>query len=143
MKTRILIVDGYAPFRSNLGQFLLSLGAGYEVVGEAASDDCAMEQVRHLQPNIALVALYLPDRSGLVTARVIHRGWPQTSVIVISDHPDAEYRRAALAAGAFAYVDKPSLVSKLPRVLAEAVARRSATEAGNPTGTAPDLPLQP
>lgn len=137
MKTRILIVDSYAPFRSNLAQFLASLNPEYDIVGEAATDVGAMEKVRCLQPDVVFVDIDLLDRSGLVTAQAILQGWANTAVVMITDRPSEEYREAALAVGAAAFLDKPALVKKLPKLMAELVAAMTLTAGANIT---PDLP---
>lgn len=144
MKTRILIVDSYAPFRSNLAQFLASLNPEYDIVGEAATDEEALEQVRRLRPDIVLVEIDLPDRSGLSTARAIRQGWVSTTVITITDRPSAEYREAALAAGAADCVDKPALVGKLPGLLQAVIAARGqASRVALTPDSHSDLPFQP
>jgi DNA-binding NarL/FixJ family response regulator len=125
LKTRILIVDGYAPFRNNLAQFLASLSTEYDIVGEAATDEEALTQVRRLRPDLVLVDSDLPDRSGLSTTRAICQGWTSTTVITITNRPSVEYRDAALAAGAVACVDKPALVGKLPGLLEAVLATKA------------------
>lgn len=144
VKTRIFIVADYAPFRSNLALFVASLNAQYEVVGEAATDAEAMERVRRLWPDIVFVDIDMPDSSGLVTARAIRQERANTAVITITDRPSEEYRKAALAAGAAACVDKPALVGRLPGLMAALVEARtrltgSAAAPDSPT----ESPLQP
>lgn len=114
MSTRILIVDQHASFRQSLARYLGFLDAGYEVVGEAATDAAALAQVSHLRPDIAFVDIDLPDRSGIATMRCIRTNWPATAVIALSSHLDAEYCQAALGAGAADCIDKLTLVDQLP-----------------------------
>lgn len=142
--TRIFIVAGYAPFRSNLALFIASLNAQYEVVGEATTDAEAMERIRRLRPDIVFVDINLPDSSGLATARTIRQERSNTAVIAITDRPSEEYRKAALAAGAAACVDKPALVGRLPGLMAALVEARTRPAGSDVPPDAPtESPLQP
>jgi len=115
---RILIVDQSALFRATLARYLALLDAGYEVVGEAATDEAALLASARLQPQIVLIDLDLPDRSGLGTTRDIRSHWPGIAVVAVTNHFDREYCAAALAAGAQNCLDKLALVERLPAVLA-------------------------
>ncbi len=144
VKTRIFIVAGYAPFRSNLALFIASLNAQYEVVGEATTDAEAMERIRRVWPDIVFVDINLPDSSGLATVRTIRQERANTAVITITDRPSEEYRKAALAAGAAACVDKPALVGQLPGLLAALVEDRTHLAGSDIAPDAPaESPLQP
>jgi len=115
---RILIVDRSASFRATLARYLALLDAGYEVIGEAATDEAALAEIARLQPQIVLLDLDLPDRSGLHTTRDIRQRWSGIAVIAVTNHLDGEYCDAARTAGAYDCLDKLSLVEQLPTVLA-------------------------
>ena len=115
---RILIVEQSALFRATLTRYLTILDAGYEVIGEAATDEAALLEVGRLQPAIVLLDLDLPDRSGLKTTRDIRQYWPGIAVVAVTNHLDCEYCDAARAAGAHDCLDKLALVEQLPAVLA-------------------------
>ena len=115
---RIVIVDRSVHFRTTLGRYLRLLDADYEVIGEAATDEAALLEVARLQPQIVLLDLDLPDRSGLGTIYDIRRRWPNIAVIAVTNHLDGEYCAAARAAGAYDCLDKLALVEQLPAVLA-------------------------
>jgi len=116
---RILIVDRSALFRATFVRYLGLLNASYEVIGEAATDEAALLEVARLQPQIVLLDLDLPDRSGLATIREIRRRWSAIEVIAVMNHLDSEYCNAARATGAYDCLDKLALVEQLPTVLAE------------------------
>jgi len=132
LSKRIMIVDRSALFRATLARYLVLLDAGYEVIGEAATDEAALQEVARLQPRIVLLDLDLPDRSGLRTTRDIRRRWSGIEVIVVTNHLDSEYCEAALAAGAHDCLDKLALVEQLPAVLA-------AVSGAHPPATGADL----
>lgn len=139
MTMRILIVDQFAPFRRDIARYLALLGECYEVVGEAASDEGAIAQVARLRPDIVLLDIDLPDRNGIQTARHIRSTWPDTRVLIVTHHPEAEYRCAALDAGAAQVVDKLAIVEQLPRALV-ALARQAEAAIVDETREAPPPP---
>lgn len=126
VSTRILVVDGSALFRRILTRYLTLLDAGYQVIGEAATDEAALREVARLHPHIVLLDLDLPDRSGVGTIRDIRRHWPTIAIIAVTNHLDREYCDAARAAGARDCLDKLALVEKLPTVLAAVSSMRPA-----------------
>ena len=134
------MVDHHSGFRQDLAAYLAGLDRGYEVVAQAGTAAEALAQAARLAPDLALVDVDLPGDNGLVATRLLRRARPATAVIVVGDDPAAEYERAALAAGASAYVDKLELVQALPAALA-AVARPAAPQAqGAPYEAAGDAP---
>lgn len=115
---RIFIADRSVPFRATLARYLTVLSDDYEVVGEASSDEAALLGIERIQPQIVLLDLDLPDRSGVATAQEICRRWSSIAVIALTDHFDQEYYTAARVAGAYDCLDKLAIVEQLPAVLA-------------------------
>jgi CheY-like chemotaxis protein len=115
---RVLIVDGHAAFRQHLSLYLTLLDGGYTVVGECGTGREALERLGTLAPDIALIEVGLPDGNGLFIARYIRRASPATAVIVLGDNVAADYRPAALDAGAVECVDKLQVIERLPPALA-------------------------
>lgn len=111
-KMRILLVDDHAVLRSGL-RLLINSQSDAEVVGEASDAREGFEKVRELRPDIAVVDLTMPGSSGMKLIDRIRHEVPATRVIVLTMHDDAAYVRAALAAGANAYVAKTSVDGEL------------------------------
>ena len=118
MSGRVLIVDGHAAFRQHLSLYLTLLDGGYTVVGECGTGREALERLGTLAPDIALIEVSLPDGNGLFIARSVRRASPATAVIVLGDNVAADYRPAALDAGAVECVDKLQVIERLPSALA-------------------------
>lgn len=117
MGTRVLIVDRHAAFRYYLRLYLGLLDRGYAVVGEAETAGAALAAIAASAPDLVFADIELPDRKGLSFIREVRRAWPQAAVVVVSNNAAAEYRQAALDAGASDYVDKLEVVQALPPVL--------------------------
>ena len=101
---RVLLADDQSKVRSAL-RLLLEQEPGMSVVGEAAEAEDLLAQVRAVHPDLVLLDWELPGLQAanpvLPTLRAL---CPHLSVIALSGRPGA--RRAALAAGADAFVSK-------------------------------------
>src|SRR5687768_7420320 len=96
-RMRILLADDHALFREPLKAFLQAQ-SGMEVVGEAGTADEALQQAIVLQPHIVLLDITMPGQSGIAVLPQLHQSCPDTRVIIVTDHAEASYLRAALAA---------------------------------------------
>jgi DNA-binding NarL/FixJ family response regulator len=106
--TRVLIVDDNAGFRRRIREFLTS-EAGIQVVGEAGDGREAMERAIELEPDVVLMDVRMAGMNGLATTRQLTAVLPEVRVIILSRFDVQEYRDAAQASGASAYVVKRSL----------------------------------
>ncbi len=102
---RLLIVDDHPLFRRGLYD-VLSSEDGLEVVAEAAQGRAALEVMRCLQPDVALVDVNLPDINGHEIVRTARRERLPTRIILLTAYDDGVQQRQALAEGAAAYVSK-------------------------------------
>jgi len=86
----------------------LGLGAGgdIEVVGEAATAAEALELTRVLRPDVALLDMRLPDRSGVEVVRQLREEGNPAKAVLLSAFDDEEYVMEALSAGAAGYLVK-------------------------------------
>jgi DNA-binding NarL/FixJ family response regulator len=145
------LVDDHTILREGL-RSLLELQHDLRVVGEAATFDEAVVQVREHRPDVVLTDIGLPGRSGLMLVRELRQVSPATRVILLTAYASEEYIRAGLEAKADGYVLKDSghgeLVSAIHAVasgqhfLCKAVASHVlATYARNGQGGAPRDPL--
>jgi DNA-binding response OmpR family regulator len=98
----------------------VSLAGGYRFV-EAATVGAAESALTEENPDIVLVDLMLPGGSGLDVLRSLRRRSGRVPAIVVSAWTTAEYRAAAIEAGADAFVAKPFLPADLAALVAELV----------------------
>ncbi len=110
---KILIVDDHAMLRAGLGQVLeTALGAEMREAGNA---DGALKEAAAFRPDLCVLDIGLPGKSGLsIVPPLCELG---VRVVVLSAHTEPVYAKRALDAGAFGYVTKTAS----PQVLLEAL----------------------
>ena len=94
--------------------------AGLRVVGVSSDGEGAIDFVRALSPDVALVDLRMPGISGADVARTICARYPGTRVVILSAYDDSEIVELALAAGATGYVSKDSPPEEIVRAVCRA-----------------------
>lgn len=96
-------------------------GHGIVVERVATTGAEAIEAVRDDAPELALVDVGLPDRSGLVVGKQILEISPDTTVVALTALADHRVAQSALRAGFKGYVTKDTPVSKLVQILRTAL----------------------
>ena len=109
---RVLIVDDDAGFRRRIREFLAS-EQDILVAGEACDDREAMEKAIEIEPDVVLMDVRMAGMNGLHVTRLIKQRLPKVQVIILSRFDLQEYRDAAQASGASAYVVKRSMAADL------------------------------
>ncbi|MFT2016104.1 response regulator [Streptomyces sp. 796.1] len=104
-RVRVLVVDDHTVMRAGVIA-LLAPEPGVEVVGEAADGAEAVEQVRALEPDVALLDLRMPRMDGVTATERIIAGGAHTRVLILTTYDtDVEIERA-VEAGAVGYLLK-------------------------------------
>lgn len=111
-KKTILIVDDHPLVREGL-KSILRPAAEYEVIGQAGKARDALHLVKSLQPDLVLLDLSLPDKSGLEICREIRNISPPTRILIVSMHSKVDYIVKAFQAGATGYMTKESATERL------------------------------
>ena len=101
---RVLLVDDHAVFRSSLRLRLEQ--DGIAAVGEAGTAEQAIARARALEPDVVLIDLLLPRKSGYQAIPKILSASPRSRVLVVSSQTGPTPVRQAIAAGAHGYVPK-------------------------------------
>jgi NarL family two-component system response regulator LiaR len=112
----VAIVDG-DPLTRRAIRGRLAAEEDIDVVGEAPNGPTGIELVRDERPDVVLIALWLPDRSGSEAMREMLTISPQTHVIVLVIEPDEEAQMQALRMGAAGCLPKAIDLAVLPRIL--------------------------
>ena len=118
---RVLVVDNHALMCAGL-RLLVREMDGIEFVGEAGDGRAAIDAVRRLHPEVALIDLILPRMNGLEAIRRIHALDPAVRIVALSMHSGTEYVGAALRAGACGYLVKDAAPQELENAIREAAA---------------------
>ena len=109
---RVLIVDDHTLVRAGLTRLLQGF-EGIEVVSEASTADEALSQVRQHHPDLVLMDLSLPGRSGLDALHSLNALPQPPRVVMMSMHDDTGHVRDALERGAAGFVVKDAAPQEL------------------------------
>jgi response regulator of citrate/malate metabolism len=116
MPFRVLIVDDDFMVAA-IHQRLVERDGRYRVVGVAHTAADAMRDIMDAQPDLILLDIYLPDRSGLDVLRAIRGLDADVDVVVISAASDADTVKAVMRLGGFHFLLKPFDANALIEVL--------------------------
>lgn len=107
----MLVVDDSAAIRARLAAMLREV-PGVEVC-EADGADEALDIARRRAPNVVLLDLHMPGKSGLAVLPELKAVSPSPVVIVLTTHPTEHHRRLCLGHGADYFFDKSADFAKL------------------------------
>lgn len=102
---RVFVVDDHELVRRGIATFLTTAD-GFEIVGEAATGAQALARIPTVTPDVVLLDVRLPDRSGIDVCRELGSTVPSTRCIMLTAFSDDEAILAAVVAGAAGYVRK-------------------------------------
>jgi DNA-binding NarL/FixJ family response regulator len=119
MKLRIVIADDSLLF---LRQFASLLQNEFDIVAALTDGGLALEAIRSLRPDLAVLDLRMPDLDGIQLTKRLKEESHSPAVVICSVEDDEEFVKAAQHAGALGYVFK----SRITRDLLDAV--RSAAQ---------------
>src|SRR3972149_1266491 len=119
--TRLLLVDDHAVVRSGL-KMLLSGHSEMEIVGEADSAAGALQEAERTNPDVILMDIGLPDKTGIEATRAIKSRFPDVKIVALTIHEDEEYFFQMLDAGASGYVPKRAAPEELITAIRAAAA---------------------
>jgi DNA-binding NarL/FixJ family response regulator len=102
---RVLLVDDQAVVRRAL-RVRFHLEPDLQVVGEATTGSEALTLAQTLTPDVVLMDIEMPEMDGIQATAALRRVVPQSAVVILSIHDDAQTRGRARASGAVAFVEK-------------------------------------
>ena len=112
----LLIVDDPPLFRQGVAD-ALALEQGFRVVGQAADGKHALELIRDLDPDIAILDVNLPELNGQQITRQLGLDKVETRVFLLTAYDDTEQVIHAMRAGAWAYCAKDVQPEKLIEIV--------------------------
>ena len=123
-RTEVFIVDDIPSMRERLRE-LVGEVPDVEVVGESGTTSEAIAGILAKQPACVLLDYQLIGGTGVDVLRAVHDRAQGTTFVVLTNHPDPQYRRACMAAGADHFFDKSTEFECVAQVL------RNLRSAGN------------
>jgi two-component system response regulator NreC len=121
LSIRVVIVDDHAVVRAGL-RLLLEAADDLEVVAEAGDARGAIFETRAHKPDVVLLDVVMPGRSGIEAIPDLLKESPETSVLVLSMQDDPAYVREAFSAGAQGYVLKEAADAEVVAAVREVAA---------------------
>lgn len=104
-RLKVLVVDDHEVVRIGLTS-LIGRHEGFEVVAQAATGTEAVEQAIRHQPDLVVLDILLPDKSGIEACREIRAACPNSRVLMLTSHANDEAVFQAIMAGASGYILK-------------------------------------
>ncbi len=123
MTIRVLVVDDHAVVRSGI-RLLLQAEEDIEVVGEAGTAEEAVRAARLEKPDVVLLDVVMPGKSGIEATPEIRAAAKSAAVLVLSMQDDPSYVREAFASGASGYVLKEAVDVEVVQAVREVAAGR-------------------
>jgi two-component system invasion response regulator UvrY len=118
---RVLIADDHAVFRRGLRD---TLAEAFSKVtfGEAKTAQETIELVRRQDWDVVILDISMPGKSGLDILDDLRRLRPKLPVLLLTMHPEQQYARRALKAGAAGYLTKDGVPEELKEAIKKIVA---------------------
>jgi len=99
----VVLADDHQLMREGLRRLLEST-PGMHVAGEAATGHEALELLRRLAVDVAVLDLSMPGMSGMDLIRRVKTEFPHVAVLVLTMHAEEQYAMRAFRCGASAYL---------------------------------------
>ena len=118
-----MLADDDAGFRGALRR-LSEREKDFQLVGEAENGEEAVRLERELRPEIILMDITMPKLNGLEATRRIKARRPEVKIIILTNHEEEAYRKAATECGADGFVVKKSILTNLLSMMRKTHASR-------------------
>src|SRR5687768_1170780 len=129
---KVLIVDDIPETRDHLSR-LLGLEREIDVAGTASSGEEAIQIAMDLRPDIIVMDINMPGMDGIAASEIISQRLPNSPVIMMSVHGEAEHLKRAMLAGAREFLVKPfsadEFATSIKRVHERELVRREQMQA--------------
>jgi pilus assembly protein CpaE len=131
---KVLIVDDIPETREHLSR-LLGLEREIDVAGTAGSGEEAIQVAMDLRPDVIVMDINMPGVDGIAAAEIISQRLPNSSIIMMSVHGEAEQLKRSMLAGAREFLVKPfsgdELATSIKRAHEREVIRRGQLQAAS------------
>ena len=111
-KTRIIICDDHPIFREGLIR-IIERNESLSLIGECGDGNSALELIKSKNPEIAILDITMPGKTGLSVARSVKNEKLITKIIILTMHKDQEYISEAIDLGVHGFLLKENAVTDL------------------------------
>jgi DNA-binding NarL/FixJ family response regulator len=113
---RVLVADDHTVVREGI-RYVLEREPGFEVVAEAGSGSDVVALAEKHHPDVAVLDISMPGESGIQVAGRLRQQLPETRILILSMHDNAEYVLESVRAGAHGYILKDTAATELRRAV--------------------------
>jgi len=106
-KQNITLADDHPVFRNGLRQ-IVEAESDFTVIGEACDGEKALEQIKALSPEVAILDISMPKLDGLAVADIVHEEDLPVKIVLVTMYREEKLFKRALEAGVKGYVLKDS-----------------------------------
>ena len=123
-KIRVLIVDDHNVVRKGLSLLLSAEKYNIEVVGEAGDGEEAILKAIQLEPDVILMDLVMPKKSGIEAISEIKKKQPKARILVLTSYAEDKKVSEAILAGAYGFLLKDTSPDELVQTIHSVYADR-------------------
>ena len=116
--TRLIVADD-APFIREIVRAIVAKIGGISLVGEAVNGEEAVELALKLKPDVILMDIIMPKKSGIEATKEIIKALPETRIIAFSTADQETMVMRALEAGCCSFMEKPFNQEQLTKAINE------------------------
>lgn len=113
---RVFIVEDSAPVRERLIELAGEID-GVTIVGSAETPAAAIAGILEARPDCVVLDYQLLGGTGVEVLHAVHAKVPRTVFVVLTNHPNAQYRRRCVEAGASWFLDKSTQFRKIKEII--------------------------
>lgn len=121
VKPRICLVEDHFAIRRAIASLV---ARDYEIVCEVEDGNELIPSTQALHPDVILLDISLPGRSGMQILPELRSNLPNTVIVMVTNNRASIYREEAFRRGADAFVDKSDLATELLPAIATALELR-------------------
>ena len=116
----IIIVDDSEILRGRL-KTLIYPNKKIKIVGEASNFIETMQLLSKYRIDIILLDIHMPGANGFKVLSEVRNSNTKVKIIIMTNYPTAQYRKAAFELGANYFIDKSEEFEEIPNILNETI----------------------
>lgn len=111
-KISVIICDDHPIFRQGLIR-IIERDESLKLIGECGDGNAALDLIKNQKPQIAILDITMPGKTGLAIAHQVKKEQLSTKLIILTMHKDEEYLKEAIDIGVQGYLLKENAITDL------------------------------